>query len=279
MRRLSGITNLIKKCYPSPRQTRGVPTQRHLKLFNFQAGVVPIASNMRRGELVHRHVSHSVFCSPKKSGGGGCQCVRLYGGGGNTPALATEQISVRRCVSAAQQFVSDFDLEPVGAEVKICHRTLPYGTSVDALFQRGEMVGVPMPQRPVVLVSWKTGQGPRNDFELRQHQAQVAFEWATLVGSHRIAVESAYIVYLTAARGTGSNRAVTGHYFPLAVDASTIGGLYGPLKTKMTGSGRAKKKRRSPPAKKVVKLTAVRKQRSASAAAALARAKARKRKQ
>lgn len=278
LRRLRGITKLIKACYPAKKLAPGTRLQRSIKLFSFKDGVVPIASNMRRGELVHRHIAHASFCLPKN---GGCQCRRLYGEhSANTPALATEQISVRRCVSAAQRFLKDFHLRPVAAETKVCHRRLNYGTSIDAIGQQEDAdVDVPNGQQvPVVPISWKTGIGPRDENELRQHQAQLAFEWATLVGTHGVAVEAGYIVYLTAARATrGPQRTVTGHYFALSLDASQVAALYGPIKTRMIGtaSRRTKKKAAAAASSATPKPDAQR--RAAAARAAVARARARRR--
>lgn len=218
-KRLKGITKLIARTYkrtaprvPNPtggaRPGRGYRggapiVKRTLKLFTLPTGTVPLINTKRVGTAVHRHVMHHVVCVPQSD----CQCKRVHGSA--TPALTRQLVSVRACVSSAQTFVRDYNLEPVGAEVIVHHHQLGVGTRIDALFRpRGAARGT---NGPIVLVSWKSGIGPRDTVDFTRQRAQIELERQALVNTHRVNVVSGYIVYLTAARNM-STKQVAAYY-------------------------------------------------------------------
>jgi len=100
---------------------------------------------------------------------------------------------VNTCVRAAMLFAAKYRLVHEASELIICHPTLPLATRFDALFRRGT-------ER--VLVSWKSGRGPRHAADLLQHSAQLAMEWRMLEHGHGVRVSRAYVVYLSALQTT-----------------------------------------------------------------------------
>lgn len=255
VRRLPGITKLVNRYFPRPRSA----SPARLRLFTLPDGVRAVSSSARLGETIHRQVMHELFCAPATV----CRCV----GTGATPPLHAQKPSVRVCVAAAKQFMAAHFLAPVAGELIIANRTLPIATRLDAL----ALSVAPAPAAPplpagqagarraavpdgsllapqafrgpeasaasregqgsVTLVSWKTGTGPRNDIELRRHQAQAAFEWATLTGSHGVSVSAAYIVYLCAGMNSKTHR-TQGFYHAEPLDAAMAADLYTVIKRK-----------------------------------------------
>jgi hypothetical protein len=212
-KRLKGITKLIARKYKrgsAPRtparpggRRGGMVIKRTLKLFTLPVGTVPLINTKRVGTAVHRHVMHHVVCLPRSD----CQCKRVHGSA--TPALTRQLVSVKACVSSAQTFVRDYNLEPVGAEVIVHHHQLGVGTRIDALFRpRG---AAKTNNGPIVLISWKSGVGPRDTVDFTRQRAQIELERQALVNTHGVNVVCGYIVYLTAARNM-STKQVAAYY-------------------------------------------------------------------
>ena len=201
-KRLKGITKLIARKYKRTGR-HNATVKRTLKLFTLPVGNVPLINTKRVGTAVHRHVMHHVVCVPRSD----CQCRRVHGSA--TPTLTRQLVSVRACVSSAQTFVRDYNLEPVGAEVIVHHHQLGVGTRIDALFRpRGSSRAN---GGPIVLISWKSGVGPRDTVDFTRQRAQIELERQALVNTHNVNVVSGFIVYLTAARNM-STKQVAAYY-------------------------------------------------------------------
>lgn len=193
-KRLKGLTKLTKRLFR--RRQPGNELNAAGRLFVLPSGTVPLLNTRRVGTNIHRHVMHSTICKPTNN----CRCKAVCGIG--TGRLEAQQVSVRACVSSAHTFVRDYNLEPVIGEPIIYLQALGLATRADALFRpRGTSKGA---GGPIVLVSWKSGAGPRSNAEYMQHCAQVKFERDALINTHGVNVTAAYIVYLTAARDMSS---------------------------------------------------------------------------
>jgi len=206
IKRLKGLTKLTKRLFkrrqPGDMNAAG-------RLFVLPSGTVPLLNTRRVGTNIHRHVMHATICRPTNN----CRCKEVNGIG--TGRLEAQQVSVRACVSSAHTFVRDYALEPVIGEPIIYLQALGLATRADALFRpRGAAKGA---SGPIVLVSWKSGAGPRSNAEYMQHCAQVKFERAGLVDTHHVNVVAAYIVYLTAARDM-SDKQIKAFYHVHKVD-------------------------------------------------------------
>jgi len=214
--RLRGVTKLIKQKIRKPRNTA-----RTLRLFTLTPGYAPVFNTKATGKTVHQHLQHSVMCVRS---GDPCQCLRLYGA--PTPPLHRQTTSVQDCVRAANLFVTEYGLVPLAGEVIVRHATLGVGTQIDALFRSRQTIAAhgSGDRSPVVLVSWKSGAGPRDPVELERHRAQVAFEWSALATTHQVRVECAYIVYVTSGKHRSSQHR-EGFYFVEPVPAEDISAL------------------------------------------------------
>jgi hypothetical protein len=193
-RQLRGLTKLTHRLFK--RQQHTPLSNGSNRLVLLPPGTVPLINTMRVGTAVHRHVMHAVMCTPL----GACRCKVATGA---APGRLNQQcVSVRACVSSARTFVREYRLEPVIGEPVIYIGELGLATRPDALFRPvGAARG---PRGPIVLVSWKSGAGPRTEAEYREHWAQVKLERSGLVNTHHVNVVASYVVYLTAARDMSS---------------------------------------------------------------------------
>jgi len=232
--RCKGLTKFVNRWCPrkpaarvgSATRPRGrTAVERTLRLFTLPAGVRAIASSLKSGDKIHRHVMHNLMCVHS----GDCRCVRVYGS--NTPALSGQSASVRACVDAAKTFALRQGLVPIAGEVIIFNNSgADVATQADAIFRRASVR--PGNKSPVVLVSWKSGAGPRNQIELERHEAQVAFECGTLEQCHGVVVEGAYVVYLSAGQ-TISTKRIAGYSHCHRVEGATIRRLYTTIEDKL----------------------------------------------
>jgi hypothetical protein len=219
--RLKGVTKLINRRFKKARGAAAAGNGRTLRLFALPSGAVPTRNTMANGERIHRHVLHRLMCGRPYAL---CQCHRIYGGA--TATLHTQSESVKACVRAAETFAEDHALVPLAGEVIVHHAPTGVGTRIDALFRskrtlREHGAGE---RAPVVLVSWKSGAGPRDLVELERHRAQVAFEWTSLQETHHVTVEAAHIVYLTPVMRRGTHR-VDGYYHAEPVARAAVPAL------------------------------------------------------
>jgi len=217
--RLKGVTKLINRRFKKARGAAAAGNGRTLRLFALPSGAVPTRNTMANGERIHRHALHRLVCGRPYAL---CQCHRIYGGA--TPALHTQSESVKACVSAAETFAQDYALVPLAGEVIVHHVPTGVGTRIDALFRSRAAASGADERTPVVLVSWKSGAGPRDLVELERHRAQVAFEWTALEETHGAVVSRAYVVYLTPVMRRGTHR-VDGYYHAEPVARAAVADL------------------------------------------------------
>jgi hypothetical protein len=228
--RCKGLTKFINRWCPRPKGSgsrgRGA-VERTVRLFTLPSGVRAIPSGLASGDRIHRHVMHQLMCAQS----GVCRCVRVYGSA--TPAISAQSASVRACVEAAKSFAAARNLVPVAGEVIIYNTSgAEIATQVDAIFRRAS---VPLAEKsPVVLVSWKSGAGPRDRVELERHEAQVAFECGTLEQCHGVVVEGVYVVYLSAGQSVSTKR-VSGYSHCHKVEGAAIRRLYNKIEDKLAG--------------------------------------------
>ena len=95
------------------------------------------------------------------------------------------------CARGAALFCAGAGLRLEAAELVITHPELPVATRFDALCRDSQ-------SGALELLSWKTGCGPRNGAEQRQHEAQLAMEWRMLEQGHGVAVRRATLLYVGA---------------------------------------------------------------------------------
>ena len=99
--RLRGMTKLISGVFRR-RGGRTTPPQRRLKLFTLPPGVSPIASSLRTGDIVHRHLDR-ILSDPMSA-----------------PSIpSNEQPSIVARVEAGLTFVDDSGHVPVASEVVV----------------------------------------------------------------------------------------------------------------------------------------------------------------
>ena len=158
-----GITSLLRQCFKA-----GV--RREIRVIRLpRADMRMMVSNRRTGVRVHRSVSAAFDRA--------------------APRAPPTDTFARVCVQAAREFAASRHLITVGTELVVVHDRFPLATRIDALFRDTT-------SDELVLVSWKTGVGARNECEFHRHRMQLAFEWHALATTHRIRIARAYLVYL-----------------------------------------------------------------------------------
>lgn len=242
-RRLPGITRVLNarvgkrvRQAQAAKNAKWRPHARTMRLFSVPASTRLVASSRARGEQIHRHVMHQLICLSPSTGA--CRCVAATGA--RAPALAAvREPAVRACVDGARTFAERHGLVPVAGELVVASRKLPYATRIDGLFARRA-------DNALVLVSWKTGLGPRDADEHRAHRTQLAFEWLTLSGSHRVDIAQGYIVYLAAAVQRTGARRTAGYYHADELSAADATALYTAFKRRrLAALARAKARPRA----------------------------------
>ena len=174
---VGGVTSLLRRCFKA-----GV--RREIRVIQLpRADMRLMASNKRTGVRVHRSVSAAFDRSA-----------------GRVPAAPPKDPFARVCVAAARSFAASRSLAPVATELVVVHDRFPLATRLDALFRDTRT-------DELVLVSWKTGIGARNECEFHRHRMQLAFEWHLLAETHSVRVARAYLVYLGGVLVPGSREA------------------------------------------------------------------------
>lgn len=169
-RRCKGLTKLIRTSYKAG---KGVPVPAVLR-FSRVGGWRPMTSTRRIGERIHAALASRLI-------------------GGVTRRATRETPFTRACYRAGADFARTRALVPVAAELVVIHSRFSVGTQMDALFR--ERVG-----GALVLVSWKTGSGARDQCDVRRNRVQVAFEWFTAEQTPGVRISRALVVYLGAAK-------------------------------------------------------------------------------
>jgi hypothetical protein len=113
----------------------------------------------------------------------------------NKPPVAKSYVTT--CARAAFTFAQLMRWHPWATEMIIRHHKLRIATRFDALFTcHGQFV----------LVSWKTGRGPRHEADRVRDKTQLAMEQQMLRKAHKIRVSTAYVVYLGALQNMRNSR-------------------------------------------------------------------------
>jgi hypothetical protein len=211
VRRCKGLTKLIRTSYKAG---KGAPVPRLLRFS--RAGWRQMSSTRRIGERIHAALAH-----------------RLIGARAPPPTRRRETPFAVACFRAGVDFARRHRLVPVAAELVLIHPRFAVGTRLDALF-RSSVNGA------LVLVSWKTGGGARDECDVRRNRAQVAFEWFTAETVAGVQISEAYVAYLGAATRAG---AVAGFHAVDKVSRADAAALYLDFATKLDRRASVKKKK------------------------------------